>query len=501
MRIAFGGFVHETNSFSPHPTTMEDFVHNSYRGVLSGEELMIARAMHTCPRGYLDVLDEQGHEAVPLVYAWAEPSGEVCDRAFDAITELMCDRLAAAGPLDGVLLDLHGGMIVDSYPDGEAEILRRVRDIVGDIPIAATLDLHGNLSRESLECADYMDAYRTYPHVDMRSTGQRAARALLRIIERRQADPCFKPAVHVWRSPFMSPFNRQNTFESPLKEIYGQIDTQLERFPSVYGMSIMMGCTLGDAYDTGPCVFAYADDEQAAMRAVEPIGASILAAESHFVSELASPSAVAEAVIGWTNDKPLLIADVQDNPGGGAMSDTNELLKALVEIGARDVAIALLFDPETANKAWQVGEGHTAEFAIGGKHYRQGSPLVAPAKVERLYDGEFALDGPVLKGTRRSLGRCALLNVNGVRVVICSVRAQCLDQAFFTEMGVDPSTQRALVVKSVLHYRAAFGSVAGGFIEAETPGALTFDTTKLPYKRLRPGIRLYGNGPAFVPQN
>src|SRR5690349_11487468 len=191
LRIAIGGFLHESHSFAPRPTTYSDFVHPAgFPRLTEGSEMIAAvRGTSVPAAGALSVAEEANAGVVPLAWSFANPAGPVQDEAFERISALICAALSRAldeAPLDGVYLDLHGAAVVDSFPDAEGELLRRVRAIVGETPLTISLDPHANLTSQMVTLADAVVPFRTYPHVDMKEAGAQATRLLLQRIERKQ---------------------------------------------------------------------------------------------------------------------------------------------------------------------------------------------------------------------------------------------------------------------------------------------------------------------------
>src|SRR3984957_11812534 len=222
VRIAIGGFLHESHSFAPRPTTYSDFVHPAgFSRLTEGAEMLAAVRGPSVPAaGALSVAEEVGAAVVPLAWTFANPAGPVQDEAFERISALICAALSRAldqAPLDGVYLDLHGAAVVDSFPDAEGELLRRVRAIVGELPLTISLDPHVNLTRQMVTLADALVPFRTYPHVDMKDAGAQAMRLLLQRIERG------KPWYRAFRQfEFWIPLGSQCTLLEPMSEVMAE---------------------------------------------------------------------------------------------------------------------------------------------------------------------------------------------------------------------------------------------------------------------------------------
>ncbi len=488
-RFALAGFLHETNTFAPGLTPYEAFSESigDETGMLLGDEILRLKekAMAICPSGFLRRADALGHEVVPLLWAQTEPSGTVTDDAFERITHMVLDGLREQGPFDGVYLDLHGAMVVQSYEDAETEIGRRVRGVIGDIPLVASLDLHGNITRECVDLFSGLVGYRTYPHVDIYETGERCADLLDYLM-------CHEPLQKAFRKPdVILPPSRMSTFTEPCLSIYPVLE-ELEQESKVVSATIMHGFPSSDIYEVGPSIWAYAASRPAAEEAADKLEKALLAhVEELAVEMLNADQAVVEAMrIAAHADKPVILADVQDNPGGGSSSDTVWILDALVRHHARDAAIGLLYDPESAAAAHAAGEGAQITLDLGGKRLPGHKPFHGTFHVEKLFQGNFELTGPYGRGLTGNLGKMAQLRVEGARIVVVSGRTQANDQAYFRIVGIEPREMKILVLKSTNHYRADFQPIASEIINVEAPGAIVEDPAKTPYQHIRPGVRL-----------
>lgn len=496
-KIAVAGFQHETNTFSPIPTVFDAFASGgiSSPGILEGEDIFYfqSREMNNATSGFLRKAASLDMACIPLVWMEAEPSAAMSAETFERLMTLIEDAFKGAMPFDGVFLDLHGAMIYGDHQDGETEILRRIRRIVGDVPIVTALDLHGNIAPESFELASAMIGYRTYPHVDIYETGERCAVMMNRLLTRGQVYRAFR------QLPFLMPTSSQRTAQEPLKSIYAQLE-QFELNGDVLSATIMSGFPPGDSEFTGPSVFTYAETQEQADAAADKLHEAILAHEAEFVSRLKGLDEAVDRAIFLSNQsagKPIILADVQDNPGGGSGSDSVWLLEALLERGVEDAAIGMIYDPEAARLAHEAGEGAQINIDLGGKMMPGHQPFCGVFEVVKLLEGDIEGTGPMAKGMVINLGKMALLKIKGVYISIGSVRIQAADQAVFTALGLDPRDMQILVLKSFVHFRAAFEEIAGEIIEVEAPGAEFDDPAKVQYTRLRDGMRLSGKGPVF----
>lgn len=497
-RIAVAGFQHETNTFGATRATYADFEQaDAWPGLLTGEDVITGTAGINLPiDGFVDAAKAAGSYALhPIVWCSAEPCSYVTDDAFERIAQMICAGIRDAGTLDGVYLDLHGAMVTEFHEDGEGELLARVRNVVGpNLPIAVSLDFHANVTAAMVAHASCMAIFRTYPHIDMAATGARVFAMLERLLDGEPLCKAFRQA------PFLVPLTSQHTGSSPCRELY----EDLTRLPlgALVSADIAMGFPPADIYDAGVSVVAYATTQNQAERSAEILFESVLAAEERFDDPLLSPSDAVARAMAYTGTGPVVIADAQDNPGAGATSDTTGLLAALVAGGAQGAVLALLDDPEAAAAAHRAGVGAEIALALGGKSDQPDQrPFDASFRVETLGDGRFAFTGEMYGGSIADLGPTAVLRVltddANVRVVVGSKRCQCLDRAIFTHVGIEPAEQRIVAVKSSVHFRADFEPIAGAVLIADAPGAHPCRLDRVPYRNLRPGVRLGPGGAPF----
>lgn len=497
-RIAIGGFQHETNTFAPTKAGCAAFERGGgWPAQVSGEALFGAvKGINISVAGFIEAAQAAGHMLVPTTWAAASPSAEVTDDAFDRISGLIVDGLQgalAAGPLDAVYLCLHGAMVTESHEDGEGELLRRVRAVVGpELPVVASLDLHGNITRACFDAATLMVAYKTYPHIDMADTGRRTAALLDKILHEG------KPAKAFRQLDFLIPLSWQCTMAEPSGPIYDRMSA-LET-GGVWSASYLPGFPAADIADCGPSVLAYGSAQADADRAADAVAADVASHEAAFAGKIYQPDeAVAEALrLSAGAGKPVVIADTQDNPGAGGNSDTTGMLRALVKAGVERAAIGLIIDPAAAKAAHAAGVGATITVALGGHSGIPGdAPFEASFVVEALHDGNTTGTGPFYRNARMKLGPSAQLRIGGVRIAVASQKVQMADQALYRFVGIEPTGQAILVNKSSVHFRADFTPIAHAILVAAAPGPMIADPAKLPWHRLRPGVRLSPKGPVW----
>ena len=488
-RIAIGGFQHETNTFSTVPASYADFeAPDAWPGLTRGAALFEAVAGINLPAaGFVQEARSLHHDLLPLTWCSAQPSGRVTRDAYERISALLLEDLRAHGTVDAVYLDLHGAMVAEHLDDADGEILRRIRAVVGPgVPVVASLDFHANLSQQMALQATALVSYRTYPHVDMADCGARAARVLHDLL---RGPPVTR---QLEQADFLIPLTSQSTLAEPLQSLMSEVAAV--EFAPLLSVCLTPGFPAADVADCGPAVYASGTDVAAVADTTRRLVDALRQREAEFALELYSiGQAVAE--IRRTpapRGRPVILADTQDNPGAGGNADTMSLIKALVASRPPQVLAGVICDPDAAARAHAAGQGASLDLRLGARTGTAGeTPLEARCKVLALGDGRFTGTGPFYKGGRFELGPMALLDVSGVHVAVASRKQQAADQAMFRHLRAEPADYAVLALKSSVHFRADFGSLASRVLVVEAPGPNLADPGKLPFTRLRPGMRTH----------
>ena len=489
LRIAVGGWQHETNSFAPMPTRYDDFLMPGDYPVLSrGAALLPAlTGSATALSGALRVLQDADAALEPLLWCLAMPAGPIEDSAFERIAAMLCADLSdavARAPLDGVYLDLHGAALAQSVPDVEGELLRRMRRILGDVPVAISLDPHANFTPAMAEWSDAVSPYRTYPHVDMPASGARAASLLLERIRRGAPFAKAYRQVAYWFT-----LGSQCTVMGPMEAAMAERAAIAKRH-GVAELGFCFGFPYADFADCGAALSCHAATQAQADGAADEFLAYLHAHEADFQPDaMPVADAVAAAIAAAQGaTRPVVIADTQDNPGGGGHGDTTGLLAELVTQNAVGAVVCLINDAESAAACHAAGAGAAVMLSLGGKS--DGMPFRANARVIAVAEGEFPLTGPMGKGNMARLGPTALVEFEpGVRVIIGSRKIQAYDQAILRHIGVDPEATWIIALKSSVHFRADFAPIAARIIVAAAPGPVIADPSVLPFQHVRAGVR------------
>ncbi len=483
MRIAIAGFQHETNTFVSTPTDLADFEQaDSWPELLLDDNVISqTRGMNLPITGFTDACEDDV-TLLPILWCAAEPGGYVTNRAFETIVTRITEAIRQMPSLDAVYLDLHGAMVTESHEDGEGEILSRVRAAIGeDLPLVASLDMHANVTSKMVATADLLTIYRTYPHIDMAETGARAYRMLRNLIT------SGRPAKAWRQTDFLIPLHAQHTGADPARALYQKVAT-VETASGQFA-DMALGFTASDIHDAGPSVVAYASTQDKADAIASDLLNELSAAKEEFDVGLLTPDDAVIRALSNRGSKPVVIADVQDNPGAGASSDTTGLLRVLIQHRAKGSILGLIHDPELAALAHEHGKDSSFFAQIGGRG-PGGEPLNANVRVIELSDGRCRYSGEMYGGGVATLGPSAALEIedSGIEIVVTSIRNQCLDLAQFRHFNLSPDAARIICVKSTAHFRADFAPIAQEILLTAAPGQFPCELQHVQYRNLRGSV-------------
>jgi len=400
--------------------------------------------------------------------------GPLVDSAYEALKALILKDLQAAMPVSAAVLILHGGMTAQSIDDCEGDLLAAVRSLVGpSTPITASLDLHCHLTSRMLREADALIAYKEYPHTDIVETAARAADLAIAAAEgkirlRMAAADC--RAMGLWP-----------TLTGPLRAFVDQI-TALERQPGILSISAGHGMAYGDVPEAGAKVWVVTDDNQdQAARLANRLAQELFDLRDQIGTRFTPMPEALARLQGWQGDKPLVLADAADNPGGGAMGDSTFLLQALADRELGAVALGGLWDPGAVQVCREAGEGARLTLRIGGKcGVASGAPVDLGVVVRRYLESHSQDDF----GARADLGPSAWVETDeGLHIVLISKRQQVLGVDLFTGLGLEIAPLKGVVVKSMQHFRTSFDPLISEVIHVETPGLLRTDFAAIPFQR------------------
>ncbi|MDB5495562.1 MAG: microcystinase [Phenylobacterium sp.] len=471
MRLFTGCFAHESSGFSPIPTSIENFreamLHRPSRSeIVEGRYNSIECALSA--KG-----EERGHEVVESVGAVAMPSGPMVKADYESVRNEIVSDLKKAMPVDAIAVFLHGAQLGQGYDDCEGDLLAALRAVAGpDVPIGVEIDLHGNVTQAMVDNATLVIACKEYPHSDFLER----ADELLDVLEAAVAGRV-RPVASWRRLPMMGIFH---TTRQPMRGMVDRISA-MEKEPGVLSVSIAHGFPWHDTPHTGAAVIVVTDNDRALGDALAArIGAELFAMREDIAAPQTSlDEAFAEAAAAA--DGLVIIADTADNAGGGAASDSTFFLHEMIRRGTDRAAIGMIWDPVAVDLAFTAGVGATLAMRIGGKT----SPLSGvPVDAEVTVTALNTKLSQVAFGYRRVVGRAAALRTGGIDIVLIAHREQVHSPDCFTEMGIDLSAKRLLVVKSAQHFHARYSPLASKIIYAVAPGATSVDFTTFDYHRL-----------------
>jgi microcystin degradation protein MlrC len=464
----------ETNTFSTLPTGLQLFQDTClFRKRSYGDKVPL---FGTPLAVWRRLAEAKGWDAVESLCAFAQPAGLTVRSVYEGFRDEIIADLAAALPVDAVLLSLHGAMVAEGYDDAEGDLLACVRRVAGPrIPIGVELDLHANVSRQKLDNATAIVLFKEYPHIDV----PERAEDLFHLIT---------DALAGRTRPVMGAFDCRTVgvFHTTRQPMRGFVDkcAALEGKDGVLSVSIVHGFPWADVADMGSKIVVVADGDKAkADRLARELGMEFFGLRRATQPSYASLEQAMARALQHNQPKPLVLADVADNAGGGAASDSTFLLAALLAKSVKDAAIAMFWDPMAVRLAFEVGVGAALELRLGGKlGPASGAPLDVRAKVIGLKrDAEVAFGGKLR--TLAPVGDMAAFEVDGVSVVCNTLRSQCKSLDCFTQVGIDPASKRVLVVKSMQHFHAAYAPIASEVLYVAASGAVAPDVLALPYAK------------------
>lgn len=417
--------------------------------------------------------DQQGWQVVEGTYAFALPAGRVTQTAYETLRDEILAQLREGGRFDLIALSMHGAMCAFGYDDCEGDLLARMRDIVGpDTPIGVEIDPHAHLSAAMVQHADVIVAFKEYPHTDFLERGNE----LIDLLER-----CARTGWRPSRAVFdCRTIGRFHTTREPMQSFVADM-MRAEQRPGVASVSLIHGFPWGDVPDMGAKCLVLADDFELARDTAAEFGRRLVQIrEQTFTPPEPLEQALSTALA--CTDSSVVLADVSDNPGGGAPGDSTILLRRLLQQPGLSACVGPLWDPETVAAAHAAGVGSRCRVRLGGK---SGGASGAPIDLEAEVVG---LSGEVLQtwaGTRMSLGRACGLRVGAISIMVCSLRDQAYSPDLFTAVAIEPAAHRLVVVKSAQHFVAGFSALTPRIVLASGGGPLETDFTRIAYRNIR----------------
>ena len=485
MKVVVALVRHETNTFSPIPTQLASFC----RGTQTDGPAYGQRAKQLCENtnsaaaAYLDLAESLGAEVEFAILANSVPSGTVQKAAFEHIAETVV--AAVQNGCDAVLLDLHGAMVAEGYPDAEGELLRRIKAVApASVPVVVALDFHANFSDALIRHASVITGYCTYPHVDIYETGERATRTLKRILFEKL------DTTIIWRRlPMLTHMLKQTPAAQPMKDIMDKA-MKAEAEGVVLNASVFGGFPLADIPHVGLSVVIVAEKSKKAEaeQLLDELCDMAWSRRDDFVYEV-EPLSTSIAKAKQLEHGPVILVDHGDNCGAGGITDVMAVLEEVMKQGLTDVVAGPVWDPQAVDTLIQAGVGATLTIDLGGKTDMpelglKGQPLQITGTISNITDGNFQITGPMFTGMWLSLGRTVVMESNGVTIFISEKPQEPYDVGVFTHAGIDPFSKKYVLIKSRQHFRAGFEKDARHIVLIAGPGVCSSDYGIFPFRHL-----------------
>jgi microcystin degradation protein MlrC len=477
-RVALIGLKQETNTFNRLETRRDDFETSVY-AVERAMEGLVGRENEIA--GFFEVLRRSGMTPVPVLFAEAAPGGPVARPFFDTVRREAMQRLEPG--LDGILLALHGALVVSGLDDAQGDLVAEIRQRVGaSVPIVATFDFHANLSDRLVSLLDGVVAYETHPHVDQAETGRRGARLLLRLFEEGAAY-----SLALVRVPaLLSPHNIRTEAKTPMAAMIALAREAESHVAGVRSASIFAGFPNADTPDTSASVVVTATSGPLARHTAWTLAEEMWRRREEFNPPLPSLEEAIQEVRRLRGQGLVVACEFADGIGQGGAADGTAVLEALLRHRMQNLAHGPLADPETVALAARAGVGNQVSTYLGGKIDTDNfQPLRITGRVKLISDGQYIVKSPVRKGMLSNMGRTAVIHVEGIDVVVTERRVFGYDPTLFRSVGIEPLDRDALFIKQGTLAQAAYLSLAHRFILMSTPGWGSTEYARLPYRRVR----------------
>ena len=476
-RVVVAMMMHETNTFSPVPTPLASF--RPLAGAAAIEEF---RDTNTQLGGFLHVADEMAAEIIVPIAAGAHPSGYVERAAY----EDMCEAIVGAirGGCDAAFLALHGAMVAEHVDDGEGELLRRIRAVAPRLPVAVGLDFHAHMTAPMVDNATVIAGYRTYPHLDMGETAQRAGRTLVRALGGEVAP------VMVWGSrPMMTSTLEHTPSRQPMKDVM-DMAIAAEARGAVLNASVFGGFPHADIPHISCSAVVVGDRNSDNGRALLDHLLDMAWQRREAFLYKGAPLAGQIARARALGDGPIVLVDHGDNTASGGTQDVMSVVAEALRQGLSDVVAGPICDPASVARLLAAGTAASVTLPLGGvvdmpQINLPGKPLTVTGRVTRITDGEFVVTGPMATGTRVRMGKTAVLDTGSMQIVVSERRSEPFDLGVFTHCGIDPRRKRYVLIKSRQHFRAGFEPIARHIVLCDGDGCTSSDLRLFTYKNRR----------------
>jgi microcystin degradation protein MlrC len=494
MRIVAARFNHETNTFSPVPTPLEDF------GPLYGADAHAFGAGSATAFGaFIEYAQDAGADLVTPLSATANPSGPADASVFEALAAPILEAVCKG--CDAILLDLHGAMVARGIDDCEGELLARVRAAAPDVPIGVALDLHGNITAQMVNSCDCIAGFKTYPHIDMYDTGKHVVRMVDAILK---GGP--RPAMALLHPPILAQTLKMNTEVPGIMIDLIDAARASEAREGVHAVTVFGGFPLSDIKDAGVSVVTVADSTALAHEVAQQLARAAWDGREGFVYDEAPLAVSLEDAVRAADGPgagPVLLLDHGDNCMSGGTCDTVDVLRAALEAGLHDIVAGPICDPDVVAQMTNAGTGTGVTIALGNKVPLEGFPHVAPltltGTVGPTCQGRYVVSGPIYTGQTCDMGRATALEVEGATILITERPHEPWDLGVFTCAGIDPIKARYLILKSRMYCRPVFGPLSRSIVECASAGITSSNLDLFQFERLQRPIFPIERDTAWTP--
>jgi microcystin degradation protein MlrC len=494
MRVAVAELKQESNTFVPRPTTLADF--DAWHHWQGDDVLTGLADTNSEIAGFLDILAEADMTPVPLLATFAMSGGKVDPGTFT----MLCDELIAGlheqGPFDGVLLALHGAMVVEGEDDGDGEIIERVRGVIGpDLPLVVSMDLHANLTRRCVQLANAIVGFRTCPHIDQRDTGRRAAAILVRMLR-----DGIRPAQGFVKIPMVVPASTH------IHHLPGPFQRLMQAAAAAEGSEVLSASVFAvqpwlDIAEMGFATVAVVEDDAVRAQRIADDLANVAwnEREAFMATELVPIDTAIERALGAPAG-PIVLSDLADGTGAGSPGDATAVIAALLAADPPEPAYVCVRDPAAAREAIAAGVGAHVDLLVGGKLDNQfNQPVRLRGRVAFAGPARFRFEGEGYTGVEQDMGDCAVVRAGNVAVLILGNTVMTVDPAMYRAVGLEPAEAKIVVVKSHIQFRAGYDGIAHEIILLDSPGMSSDHLTALPFARIERPMFPFDRAMTFAP--
>ncbi|MFK7692706.1 M81 family metallopeptidase [Paenibacillus sp. HJGM_3] len=479
MKIAVGGLIQESNTFSEAISTLDDFKRYFYR---IGDQMEETLQAENELAGFYRAAREQEVTLIPTIFAHAVSSGKIGRRMLDELKAVLFEQLDRYSSYDGVLFALHGAWVAEDCDDADGEILSAIREKVGrSVPVVITLDSHANVTQSMVDQVDGLIGYRTFPHTDYAETGYRAAKLLFSIVRGE-----IQPSVRLKKVPMIVPAENHQTYRGPMAELWAEA-RQGEECGVSLATSLFAVQPWLDIAEMGCSAVVVGTDPNLAEEEADRLAAMMWSKRRQFEVALYTVPAIVELLADPQAKGPLVASDSADSPGAGSPGDSNFVLRELLALGAerRYDCLLSMVDGPAARKAVSAGAGRAVKLRVGHTISTSvGSAIDVEGVVAHVGNGAFRFGGGTVAGLVANMGQCAVVQIGRLSLLLMENPTFTGDPAMYRSVGLEPAEANFVLVKSANQFRAEYERLTDRIYILDTPGASTANLTRLPFRNI-----------------